>query len=314
MISISVHQKPHLQFTWSCSTHLPGTLDSSRLGHRVVTFLVAGPFMNFLEGGKMEWIKMQECLEEWRNIRTKNRTLVFIVAMTVEIVFFKGSKTMEFSSFNQKVSLFKMDVSENRGTPKSSILKGFSIIFTIHFGDFPIFGNTQIPFFGWNHEEPVAKPDWLKVSGCGVLALWQLDVEKVHVAKASSTDGHRVWLLLRWGIFLAERGEEVGRKSLQNYDYFNYFTHFVCSSELPTCFFFQKQSEFEGFSPPCARWRGSFGTIPFDGQAVTVAQVGRAPNWRLADYTNRWWHISIYIYNIYILHIVYIPTDDFSHP
>ena len=43
-------------------------------------------------------------------------------------------------------------------------------------------------------------PRYLKVSGCGVLALWKLDVEKVHVAKASSTDGHRVWLLLRWGI------------------------------------------------------------------------------------------------------------------
>ena len=27
-----------------------------------------------------------------------------------------------------------MDVSENNGTPKSSILIGFSIIFTIHFG------------------------------------------------------------------------------------------------------------------------------------------------------------------------------------
>ena len=27
-----------------------------------------------------------------------------------------------------------MDVSENSGTPKSSILIGFSIIFTIHFG------------------------------------------------------------------------------------------------------------------------------------------------------------------------------------
>ena len=38
-----------------------------------------------------------------------------------------------------------LDVSENNGTPKSSILKGFSIIFTIHFGGFrPIFGNTQI--------------------------------------------------------------------------------------------------------------------------------------------------------------------------
>ena len=27
-----------------------------------------------------------------------------------------------------------MGVSKNRGTPKSSILRGFSIIFTIHFG------------------------------------------------------------------------------------------------------------------------------------------------------------------------------------
>ena len=36
-----------------------------------------------------------------------------------------------------------MGVSENGGTPKSSILIGFSIIFTIHFGGFPpIFGST----------------------------------------------------------------------------------------------------------------------------------------------------------------------------
>ena len=41
-----------------------------------------------------------------------------------------------------------MDVSKNRGTPKSSILIGFSIIFIIHFGGFfpPIFGSTSI----WN--------------------------------------------------------------------------------------------------------------------------------------------------------------------
>ena len=32
-----------------------------------------------------------------------------------------------------------MDVSATRGTPKSSILIGFSIIFTIHFGGFPPF-------------------------------------------------------------------------------------------------------------------------------------------------------------------------------
>ena len=38
-----------------------------------------------------------------------------------------------------------MGVSKNNGTPKSSILIGFSIIFTIHFGGFPpIFGSTPI--------------------------------------------------------------------------------------------------------------------------------------------------------------------------
>ena len=38
-----------------------------------------------------------------------------------------------------------MGVSENRGTPKSSILIRFSIIFTIHFGVFPpILGNIHI--------------------------------------------------------------------------------------------------------------------------------------------------------------------------
>ena len=39
-----------------------------------------------------------------------------------------------------------MGVSKNRGgPPKSSILIGFSIIFTIHFGGFtPIFGNTHM--------------------------------------------------------------------------------------------------------------------------------------------------------------------------
>ena len=37
-----------------------------------------------------------------------------------------------------------MDVSKNNGTPKSSILIGFSIIFTIHFGGTPLVGKTHI--------------------------------------------------------------------------------------------------------------------------------------------------------------------------
>ena len=45
-----------------------------------------------------------------------------------------------------------MGVSKNSSTPKSSILIGFSIIFTIHFGGKPpIFGNTYIPK---NHKKP----------------------------------------------------------------------------------------------------------------------------------------------------------------
>jgi len=35
-----------------------------------------------------------------------------------------------------------MGVSKNKDTPKSSILIGFSIIFTIHFGVFPLFLET----------------------------------------------------------------------------------------------------------------------------------------------------------------------------
>ena len=41
-----------------------------------------------------------------------------------------------------------MDVSKNRDTPKSSILIGCSIIFTIYFGVPPIFGNTYMELLG----------------------------------------------------------------------------------------------------------------------------------------------------------------------
>ena len=40
---------------------------------------------------------------------------------------------------NEKKHVSYVDVSLNGGTPKSSILIGFSIIFTIHFGVFPYF-------------------------------------------------------------------------------------------------------------------------------------------------------------------------------
>ena len=50
---------------------------------------------------------------------------------------------------------FNVDVSENSVffPPKSSILIGFSIIFTIHFGgNSPIFGNTHVDSFAKDHE------------------------------------------------------------------------------------------------------------------------------------------------------------------
>ena len=54
---------------------------------------------------------------------------------------------------NIRTSLPHMGVSKNRGTPKSSILIGFSLI-NHPFGGTPIFGNTHIVI--WQHTHPVA--------------------------------------------------------------------------------------------------------------------------------------------------------------
>ena len=48
------------------------------------------------------------------------------------------------SHFYVKLKYDDMDVSKNMGTPKSSILIGFSIIFTIHFAGVPLFSETPI--------------------------------------------------------------------------------------------------------------------------------------------------------------------------
>ena len=60
-------------------------------------------------------------------------------------------------------------VSKNKGTPKSSILIGFSIIFTIHFGGFhpPIFGSTPI----LEGVDPDCKVDWGQEEARGVAGL-----------------------------------------------------------------------------------------------------------------------------------------------
>ena len=71
----------------------------------------------------------------------------------------------------KKLSL--MGVSKNNGTPKPSILIGFSIIFTIHFG-IPLFLETPLCFraqlnigltgFGWCYTKPVEAKWGLKIS------------------------------------------------------------------------------------------------------------------------------------------------------
>ena len=65
------------------------------------------------------------------------------------LISWKAGKYFKCSTI---VNLYKWDVSENSGTPKSSILIRFSIIFTIHFGvRTPILGNTHLDYHqnGW---------------------------------------------------------------------------------------------------------------------------------------------------------------------
>ena len=73
--------------------------------------------------------------------------MVVNVTGTFRGVFGWGStihRNLDF--FLEKPVQTHMGVSKNDGTPKSSILIGFPIIFTIHFGGFPpIFGHTHIP-------------------------------------------------------------------------------------------------------------------------------------------------------------------------
>ena len=63
-----------------------------------------------------------------------------------------------------------MDVSKNRGTPKSSILIGISIIFTIHFG-VPLFLETpkyseslDLSIFFWTPKKHLGKQGWKYLS------------------------------------------------------------------------------------------------------------------------------------------------------
>ena len=94
-----------------------------------------------------------------------------------------------------------MGVSKNNGTPKSSILKGFSIIFTIHFGGFsPYFWfNTHIYY---NHFRPLLVcPIFFSVSNSNSTIFVQLPFIKPSNPSEPSTQlGHfdlRLWLSFR---------------------------------------------------------------------------------------------------------------------
>ena len=56
---------------------------------------------------------------------------------------FIGREVLGLGRISKDVYVY-MGGSKNRGTPKSSILIGFSIIFTIHFGGPPLFLETPI--------------------------------------------------------------------------------------------------------------------------------------------------------------------------
>ena len=85
----------------------------------------------------------------------------------------KELKNNMSTSLRMEVSYIDMGVSKNRGTPKSSILIGFSIIFTIHFG-VPLFLET--PRFFLNMLPYAA------MSPCSMILTWyshaQFYVEK----------------------------------------------------------------------------------------------------------------------------------------
>ena len=81
-----------------------------------------------------------------------------------------------------------MGVSKNNGTPKSSILIGFSIIFTIHFG-VPLFLETSISVYPriWKPGGPttlVANPE-----DTGSFSEYLADFEGQPVARAFSNLG-----------------------------------------------------------------------------------------------------------------------------
>ncbi len=85
-------------------------------------FLGANLLLNFREGMLLALSPCSLCLGN-STILTPHFVVVFSLKLTASLH-------------------LKMGVSKNHGTPKSSILIGFSIICTIHFGSFPIFGLT----------------------------------------------------------------------------------------------------------------------------------------------------------------------------
>ena len=90
-----------------------------------------------------------------------------------------------------------MGVSKNRGTPKSSILIGISLIFTIHFGvalflETPIFESTQCKVKSWK--------DLISTENC-------YHPGKFHPGK--SLFESMIFLFSRWDMFSRSRKKGI---------------------------------------------------------------------------------------------------------
>ena len=129
-------------FTGFCFFYIPGG------DRRISEPSTVPPYLN--------WMEIYLTNQPWVFLLTGeavNSSLPLFEAMTSRslIGFHWGLHYLSYSLrvvFKSSLLVFQQDVSENVGTPKSSILIGFSIINHPFWGT-PIFGNTQQGFLGW---------------------------------------------------------------------------------------------------------------------------------------------------------------------
>ena len=97
---------------------------------------------------------------------------------------------MKFFTHIVETTFINMDVSENKGTPKSSTLIGFSIIFTIHFGGpTPIFA-THPYQRSWSLRDPAT---WR--SSIAILPFAAMVHHTLHIARVMALPATRFVIL-----------------------------------------------------------------------------------------------------------------------